>query len=204
VPRALRNFEPGGIYHVTARGNRKQRIFLTDNDRELFLTLLARVALRLKWRCHAYCLMQNHYHLVAETRGENLSAGLQTLNGRYAQAFNGRYETSGHLFQGRFHAVQVGTEGHLLELSRYLALNPVRAGLCMRPEEWPWSSYRALAGIAPAPDFLDVKRLLDYWGMDAGRAPQRFQQFVREAALPFKANTTAKGMPGVRPRPWHV
>jgi putative transposase len=181
MPRPPRLFTPGALYHITARGNRKQRIFFTDNDRELFLTLLGRIFVQLNLRCHAYCLLHNHYHLVAETPDENLSAGLQRLNGRYAQAFNTRYDLTGHVFQGRFHAVVVARDGHLFELIRYIAMNPVRAGLCARPEAWPWSSYRAVAGIAPPPSFLDLELMRDYWDPDAQRAAEKLRRFVGEA-----------------------
>jgi putative transposase len=181
MPRHLRQFEPGGIYHVTARGNRKQAIFLADDDRELFLSLFSRIAVRLSWRCHGYCLMPNHYHAVIELRDANLSRGLQFLNGGYAQAFNTRHGTHGHLFQGRFHAGIVERDGHLVELSRYLALNPVRAGLCRRPEQWPWSSYQATLGIRNPPVFLDVLRVLEFWATDPRRAMQIFERFVCDA-----------------------
>jgi len=191
MPRQTRSFEPGGVYHVTARGNRKQAIYLTEGDYELFLTLLGQVASRLKWRCAAYCLMPNHYHLVTQIREENLSSGLQILNSRYAQAFNGRYQLSGHLFQGRFHAVMVESDGHLLELSRYLALNPVRAGLCPHAENWRWGSYRAIAGLGPWPIFLDAERVLEFWGSDPQPARRTFQRFVHEGRTPTLAYVAA-------------
>jgi putative transposase len=183
VPRSLRKLEPGGIYHVTARGNRKQRIFLADEDRELFLKLLARITIPLRWFFHAYCLMENHYHLVIETPEANLSAGVQRLNGRYAQAFNSRYALSGHLFQGRFHSVPVKSDGHLLELARYLALNPVRAGLCARPEDWPWSSCRAVLGMVSPPTFLRIERVLDCFGLHAEQQRANFDRFLRDASV---------------------
>jgi putative transposase len=191
MPRPTRNFEPGGIYHITARGNRKQTIYLTESDYELFLTLLGQVAARLNWRCAAYCLMPNHYHLVTEIREENLSLGLQSLNSRYAQAFNDRYHVSGHLFQGRFHAVMVESDSHLLEFSRYLALNPVRAGLCAHPENWRWGSYRAIAGLGPWPIFLDASRVFEFWGADRKRARRTFQLFVQEGRTRTLADVAA-------------
>jgi putative transposase len=189
VPRSLRNLEPGGIYHVTARGNRRQRIFLADEDRELFLTLLARIAIPLRWFFHAYCLMENHYHLVIETPEANLSAGMQRVNGRYAQGFNSRYALTGHLFQGRFHSVSVTSDGHLLELARYLALNPVRAGLCARPEDWPWSSCRAVLGMVSPPTFLRIERVLDCFGSHAGEQRSNFGRFLRDASVRAEPET---------------
>jgi REP element-mobilizing transposase RayT len=150
---------------------------------ELFLKLLARIAIPLRWFFHAYCLMENHYHLVIETPEANLSAGVQRLNGRYAQAFNSRYALSGHLFQGRFHSVSVKSDGHLLELARYLALNPVRAGLCARPEDWPWSSCRAVLGMVSPPTFLRIERVLDCFGLHAEQQRANFDRFLRDASV---------------------
>jgi len=167
---------------VTARGNRRQVLFVDDGDFRWFLAIVSDVATRLGWRCHSYCLMPNHYHLLIETRNADLSVGMQRLNGRYAQAFNHSHATSGHLFQGRFHAVLVENEGHLLEVSRYIALNPVRAGLCREPGEWRWSSYRALLeGRAPQP-FLALERSLEYFDPDRARAQRAFRAFVHDAS----------------------
>jgi putative transposase len=180
MPRPPRHFQPGGIYHVISRGNRKQPLYLTDGDFALFLSIFARVRRRLQWRCYGYCLIPNHYHLIVEIRDENLSAGMQALNGRYAQAFNVHHGTTGHAFEGRFHAVAVENDGHLRELSRYLAFNPVHAGLCESPEQWGWGSYRFVVGAAPAPAFLDVRRVLEYWDRNPRRARERFRRFVRD------------------------
>jgi len=172
----------GGIYHVTARGNRRQRIFLDDVDRERFLQILPVVAARYEWRCHAYCLMPNHYHLVIETAKPTISAGMQKLNGGYAQWFNHKHQLDGHLFQGRFHAVLVESDWHLLELSRYVVLNPVRAGLCTQAGEWPWSSFRAItAAVSPA-SFLDLEPVLAWFGVEPNRARAAFRAFVEDAA----------------------
>jgi putative transposase len=178
MPRPPRVQVAGGIFHVTARGNRQQLIYADDADRQLFLSLLERVVARCGWRCHAYCLMSNHFHLVIETPQPNLSYGLQLLNGAYAQCFNHRHGLSGHLFQGRFHSVLVETSDQFLQLVRYVVLNPVRAGLCERPEDWPWSSYRAfLARISP-PRFLAVDLLLAELGQDPDRARAVLQDLV--------------------------
>jgi putative transposase len=191
MPRPPRNVTPGGIYHITARGNRRQRIFLSDEDREIFLSLLARAASQLGWNCHAYCLMENHYHLVMQTPETNLSTGLQWLNSRYAALFNAKYGLTGHLFQGRFHSVAVESDSHLLELSRYLATNPVRAGLCTRPEDWTWGSYGAVIGSASPPHFLKVDRVLDYWGSHADVARENFRGFVLEALVTLPRDLAA-------------
>ena len=172
----------GGIYHVTSRGNRRQEIFTDDRDRLRFLVLLDQVANRVGWVGHAYCLMPNHFHLVVETPSPTLSAGLQWLNGTYAQWFNWRHRKDGHLFQGRFHSVLVETDPHLLELSRYTVRNPVRARLCASPIDWPWSSCRAMLGLAPPADFLAVRRVLGHFGTDLDRARRAFHTFVHDAA----------------------
>jgi putative transposase len=145
MARPLRTQVAGGTYHVTARGNRRQPIFHDESDRQLFLALFKRVAERRAWHTLAYCLMTNHFHLVIETPVANLSLGMHRLNFTYAQYFNARHSVDGHLFDGRFHSVLVESESQLLELLRYVAFNPVRAGLCARPSEWRWSSFHGVA-----------------------------------------------------------
>jgi putative transposase len=172
---------PGGIYHVTARGNRRQPIFLDEADYRRFLQILAVVVARLGWRCHAYCLMPNHYHLLIETPDANLSAGMQRLNGLYAQWFNRQHQFDGHLFQGRFHAVLVESNWHLLELSRYIVLNPVRAQLARDAGGWRWSSYRAATAATPRPAFLELTLLLEQFGREQARACEAFRIFVHDA-----------------------
>jgi putative transposase len=147
-----------------------------------FLNLFGGVAGQVGWRCHAYCLMPNHYHLVVETPEANLSAGMHRLNGGYARWFNRRYNLNGHLFQQRFHAVLVESDWHLLELSRYLALNPVRAGLCRTPAAWPWSSYRLVTEPVPSPAFFARGKVLGYFGCDPERARETFKVFVTDLA----------------------
>ena len=142
MARLLRRELPDGIYHVTARGVARGAIFRDDDDRRLFLRLLARTVERHSWSCHAFCLMGNHYHLVVETLRVRLSAGVQRLNGAYAQTFNTRYGRSGHLFGERFSAHVIESEEHCLEACRYVILNPVRAGLCAQASEWLWSASR--------------------------------------------------------------
>ncbi len=181
MPRQHRIQVAGGIYHVTARGNRRQAIFCDDTDYARFLELLNLVVSRYGWRCHAYCLMPNHVHLVVETPEPNLSAGMQRLNGTYAQWFNLRYGYSGHLFQGRFYGELVESTYHLLELARYVVLNPVRAGLCRDASGWRWSSFRAFVGDARRAAFLTVTWLLSQFGRDLGRAREAFRQFVLDA-----------------------
>jgi REP element-mobilizing transposase RayT len=181
MPRLPRIQIPNGVFHVTSRGNRRQKVFLDANDHLIFLYLLDELSRRRGWRGYSYCLMPNHYHLVFETPGPDLSDGMQWLNGRFAQAFNGLHGLDGHVFQGRFHSVLVESDMHLLELSRYLALNPVRAGLCDRPGDWPWSSYSAVAGLDRARPFLSPRRVLRHFGRTRSAARRSFEAFVEDA-----------------------
>lgn len=129
MSRPLRLEFPGAIHHVTARGNARGDIFPDDEDRSLFLAVLAEAVIRFGWLCHAYCLMDNHYHLLIETPHGNLSPGMRQINGVYTQRFNRCHARTGHLFQGRFKAILVERDSYLLELCRYIVLNPVRAGM---------------------------------------------------------------------------
>jgi REP element-mobilizing transposase RayT len=183
VPRRPREQAPGRIYHVTSRGNRGQITFASDSDRIRFLGLLETVSRKASWTVHAYCLMQNHYHLVLEIEEPTLSSGLQQLNGVHAQTFNRCHGHVGHLFQGRFHSVRVETDAHLLELARYLPLNPVRARLCDDPADWPWSSYRGMLGISRPAPFLAVDRVLGLFALDRRRARGAFRSFVATPRL---------------------
>ena len=132
------------MFHITSRGNRRQAIYRDDLDRELFLRLFRGVARRQRWKSRAYCLMTNHFHLVIETPTESLSKGMHQLNGVYARKFNERHILDGHLFEGRFRSSTVESEEHFEEVLRYIALNPVRAGLCEHPSDWPWSSFQGV------------------------------------------------------------
>jgi len=177
VPRKPRQEIAGGIHHVFARGNWRQVIYNEDTDRELYLELLAQAVKRQRWRCLSYCLMGNHVHLMIETPQPNLGAGMGRMHGLYAQTFNRRYRREGHLFQGRFGSVAMKSDAQLMQTARYIALNPVEAGLCGRAEEWAWSSHAAaLSGRAPA--WLDVSRLLGFFCLDGGEPRARYAEFV--------------------------
>jgi len=178
MPRPPRISFPGAVYHVTARGNDRAAVVRDDFDRRCLSDALAAVVGKFGWLCHAYCLMDNHYHLVVETPEANISTGMQQLNGTYAQRFNQRHKRSGHLFQGRFHTVLVGDEGHLLEACRYVVLNPLRAGICTRPAAWPWSSYRATAGLSSRPAFLTLTTILSSFARDTANAVAAYRAFV--------------------------
>jgi len=180
MARPLRIEFPGAVYHVTSRGDRRENIYEDDADRERFLEILGEVVTRFRWLCHAYCLMTNHYHLLVETAEANLSRGMRHLNGVYTQASNRRHGRVGHVFQGRFKAILVERESYLLELARYLVLNPVRAGIVPEPGDWAWSSYNATAGALSGPAWLNTETLLSGFGQHRRRAQKHYQAFVAD------------------------
>ena len=181
MPRQPRIQVEGGLYHIYARGNRQEPIYMGDDDRTAYLRLFRAATGRFCWHCLAYCLMTNHLHLVLETPRPTLSTGLQWIHGAYGRWFNERHGLTGHVFEGRFGSEFVRRGEHLLELGRYLALNPVRAGLVQRPEAWPWSSYAATVGFCRPEPFLDAERLLRAFTDDVGMARARFQASVSDA-----------------------
>lgn len=180
MARPLRIEYPDAVYHVTSRGNDRRDIFKKPPDRERFLSTLQSVNDRYNWICHAYCLMDNHCHLLIETPDGNLSLGMRQLNGVYTQSFNRRYRKSGHVFQGRYKAVLIQKDSHLLEVARYIVLNPVRAGLTDKPETWAWSSYRATAGDEKPHPCLTVDWILSQFGMKKKTAMAKYRRFVQE------------------------
>jgi len=180
MARPLRIQGAGLSYHVTARGNGRMAIFLDDQDRHTFLELLARVVESHGLECHAYCMMTNHYHLVATTTEANLSKAVKQLDGPYGQWWNRRHGHVGHVFQGRFKAQVVQDDTYLLTVCRYVVLNPVRAHLVHAPEQWRWSSHKATAGLATVPPFLRPETLWRYLGDgDLKTAVLRYREFVR-------------------------
>ena len=178
--RPLRIEYSGALYHVTSRGDRQEAIYEDDDDRQMFLTLLGEVVTRCQWLCYAYCLMGNHYHLVLETPEGNLAKGMRHLNGVYTQRSNRRHGRVGHLFQGRYKAILVDSEAYLLALSRYVVLNPVRAGMVKTPAAWPWSSFQAMTGHATSPAWLSTDGLLAQFAQRRASARCRYRQFVME------------------------
>jgi putative transposase len=168
------------VYHVTARGVARQAIYRDDVDRRRFLKLLDEVVFRHGWACHAYVLMTTHYHLVVRTPNPDLARGMQRLNACYAQHFNRRHGETGHRFERRYQSVLVESDAHALELVRYLALNPVRAGACRDAASWRWSSYAAIVRGTRTPPSLAQDWLLTYFGRNRARAVERLQSFVED------------------------
>jgi putative transposase len=179
MSRPLRIEFAGALYHVTARGNERKPIVRADFDREEWVATLAHVCDRFAWRCLAWCLMDNHFHLVLETPKANLARGMRQLNGRYAQRFNRRHRRVGHLFQGRYKALLVERGPHLLEACRYTVLNPERTRTPRRHDTWRWSSYRASAGLEPAPAWLELDQLLGQFAAERSVAQRRYRAFIR-------------------------
>ena len=180
MSRPLRLEFSGAIYHVTARGNAQSTIFLDDVDREMFLTCLGEAVARFGWLCHAYCLMDNHYHLLIETPEGNLSQGMRQLNGVYTQRFNRQHQRVGHLFQGRYKAIVVERDSYLLELCRYVVLNPLRARMIKQLDRYPWSSYPSTVGLIPAPEWLSTDWVLSQFGRQRRAAQQHYAAFVAQ------------------------
>lgn len=179
MSRPLRIEFNGGLYHVTSRGDRREDIYIDDTDRAMWLQILENVCSRFNWTVHAYCLMTNHYHLLVRTPEGNLSAGMRQLNGVFTQRANRRHARVGHVFQGRYKAVVVDRETYLLELARYVVLNPVRAGMADAVSDWPWSSYSATVGAAETPPWLTVDAVLGHFGDNRATAVRRYADHVR-------------------------
>lgn len=178
MTRPLRLEFPGALYHVTSRGDRRKTIYTDDIDRSRWLQILQLVCKRFNFRVYAYCQMGNHYHLMLETTDGNLAQGMGLLNSLYSQEFNRRHEQVGHVFQGRYKGILVQKESYLIELARYVVLNPVRAGIVEGPADWKWSSFAATAGACIAPKWLDVDWLLAQFGNERDVALKAYREFV--------------------------
>jgi putative transposase len=178
MPRPHRIQAADAIYHITGQGNGGGAVFRDDRDREVFLVLLDLLVERLGWHCYAYCLMTTHYHLVVMTPEPNLARGMQWLLGVYAQMFNRRYSHHGHVFRGRYGSRLIERESHLVEVYRYVFLNPVRAGICRSPGEYRWSSYLATIGLEPVPGFLTIEPILELFANSQATARKRLVAFV--------------------------
>jgi putative transposase len=180
MTRPLRLEFAGALYHVTSRGDHREAIYRDDVDRRAWLNILARVCKRFNFVIHSFCQMTNHFHVLVRTADGNLSQGMRQLNGLYTQHFNRRHRLVGHLFQGRYKAILVQTEGYLLELTRYVVLNPLRAKIVQSLEEWPWSSHQYVIGDREAPEWLDAEWLLGQFGSTRREAVPAYQQFVMD------------------------
>lgn len=174
--------------HAYTRGNNRGSVFFDEFDYVGWLRLLDRTVRRFDWRCHAYCLMPNHYHLLLETSRERLSQGMRHLNGSFAQRINVRYARTGHVFEGPYRTELVDDDSYLLELCRYVPLNPVRARLRKRAEDWPWSSFRATAGLEHTPPFLTVSFVRSLFGPPS-IACARYREFVAAGAMASAATS---------------
>lgn len=189
MSRPLRLEFAGALYHLTARGNRQEPIFEDDDDRLVFLDLLAKEVLQQGWILYAFCIMANHYHLLLETPEPNLVQGMRRLNGVYTQAFNRRYGRVGHVLQGRYKSILVDKDVYLRELCRYVVLNPLRVGMVASIEDWHWSSYLPTVGRVPCPPWVNAHCVLALFGEGAA-ARRAYERFV------------AKGLD--HPSPWQA
>jgi putative transposase len=179
VPRPPRIQGAGAHFHVTAKGNDDRAIFVDDHDRTRFLQRAERLIGKHEWRCHSYVLMTNHFHLLIELAETNLDRGMSELLGQHARWFNRRYGRNGHLFGNRYAAELVERDAHFKETLRYIDTNPVRGGVCARPADWRWGSYRVYAGLEDAPTWLHVDVVIDAFGGGV-RAPARYADFVAQ------------------------
>lgn len=182
MARPLRLQLAGGVYHVTSRGDGREEIYLSDEDRNTWLEVLGQACARFHWICHAWCQMTNHYHILIETPDANLAQGMRQLNGLYTQRFNRAHGRVGHVFQGRYKAVFVERESYLQELARYVVLNPLRAGMVTRLGEWPWSSYPATCGQTAPPAWLQTDWILGQFGSQRAEAISGYVAFVHAGA----------------------
>ena len=179
MARPLRLELAGALYHVTSRGDRREAIYFDDDDRNCWLAVFAQVCKRYNWVCHAWCQMSNHYHIVVETVEANLSQGMRQLNGVYTQSINRKYRRVGHVFQGRYKAIIVEKESYLLELARYVVLNPLRAQMVQSLTDWPWSSYGAMIGREVAASWMQTDWILSQFSSQRDRAIAAYVDFVR-------------------------
>jgi putative transposase len=180
MPRTPRVSAAGTVHHITSHAVDDRPLYVDDADRRFFLTTLADVTRRVGWRCLAFCLMTNHYHLLLEESDVPLWRGMRLVNGRYASAFNGRYRRTGALFRSRYRDTPMEGEAHLFSTIRYIALNPVEAGLCAHPADWPWSSYPQTIGLARGWSFVSTAWTLSLFAPQRERAVARLRQLVEE------------------------
>lgn len=180
MARPLRIEYPGAYYHITSRGNEQKDIFKSQRDREKFLEYLESATTRYGAVIHAYCLMNNHFHLLVETPEGNLSEIMRHINGAYTTYFNVKRKRTGHLLQGRYKAILVEADEYLVELSRYIHLNPVRVGIVEKPEQYPWSSYLSYTGHSKPPAWLRTDFILGCFAKQVDDAREKYRTFVED------------------------
>ena len=179
MARPLRIEYSGAFYHVTSRGNERKAVYKSQRDREKFFSYLESATERYGAVVHVFCLMDNHYHLLLETPSGNLSQIMHHINGAYTTYFNTKRERSGHLFQGRYRAILIDVDEYAKELSRYIHLNPVRAGIIKNPEEYRWSSCQYYTVKRKPPEWLKRDFILSYFGNEPKTAMKRYRDFIR-------------------------
>jgi putative transposase len=182
MPRPLRQQAPG-TYHLFAQSVTCRPLFQDADARRLFLRLVGLTAQRHVWHVEAYCLMTTHYHLLVRIEEPNLGRGMQWLNGVYGALLNARERDRGHVFGARYGSSPVTTDPYLLEVIRYIALNPVRAGICTNPADWPWSSYRVVVRNLCPPPFLEAGEMLQLFARDRATARRRLEAFVWDGII---------------------
>ena len=190
--RKQREWYPGAIYHLMERGIRRMEIFQDDLDYETFLVILKRLAEKHAITVHAYCLMTNHVHLLLETSDQEIGGFMQRLAGDYARTYNRRYGYRGHLFENRYKGCLVRDDSYFLQTSRYIHLNPVKAGMVQNAEDYPWSSYRCILGLRDD-GLTERNKTLVYF---KGRSVALYRQFVEDGGSKYEAaeNTIRRSM----------
>lgn len=193
--RPLRIQYPGALYHITSRGNEKKKIYLDDTDRIKFLEILREYHVRYGILIHSYVLMDNHYHLILETPKGNLLKVMHGINGGYTGYFNRKYKRAGHLFQGRYKGILVDKDNYLVQLGRYVHLNPVRAAIVGRPEQYKWSSYPGYIGKEKEYQWVEYSWMLSKFGSNTKRAREKYREYVEEG-LKKEIETPLKNLHG--------
>src|SRR5438874_8840448 len=178
MARQLRLQYPGSLWHLSSLGNRSENIYYDNSDRDFFLELLGKCVTRFDWILYAYVLLPNHFRFVIQLTAETLSRGMQWLNGRYAQTLNRRRHRSGHVFQGPFDGVLIDKETYFLEVLRDVVLSPMKAGIVTRPEDYLWSTHRAVLGEVEPPEWLAVDDILSQFAPNRDLARANYRQFV--------------------------
>lgn len=180
MARPLRLSFENAVYHITARGNRREPIFYADQDRRVFLEKINETFLKYSFVCFTYCLMDNHYHLFVKTPLANITQGMHYLNTSYVNWFKARHKVAGVIFQGRYKSILVDENNYGVHLSAYIHLNPSRAGIVENPREYPWSSYLTYVNGETSPVVLDTDFILGQFDNDKIRAQKKYETYVTE------------------------